>query len=141
MLNEYSHFILYAKGHYKKSILIEDLQKITANYLTCDWEDVTIPDIVSLLLKACWKYGMVETEERFSEFLNDLHPTNTWRVGYEHFDSHKDEMFSKYDFYTAIICKCLSYLRDLQVYDSKTHSIIIHIDEPDETILPLFKVA
>jgi len=52
MTNAFTHFYLYAKGHYHKTDLIEDLKKIAGNYTGCSPESESIGAIMNILSDA-----------------------------------------------------------------------------------------
>ena len=112
-MERYRHFYLYAKGHYLKSDIIEDLRKITAEYCMFDIADTTVYDIVSGLSMAVKPYI------DFEKFINDLML----------FETYSDNINN--DFELILIQTMLSTVKFV---DKKSMS---RIGEPDPTILPL----
>jgi len=123
-----SHIYLYAKGHYLKSDLWEDLRKIMSlRSMGTPDNKVTISDILLVLLSITYKY--IDSKHRFLDFVNDLSPSNCWKVGY----IFKNE---KYSYEKALAYKCLSILRNLEV-----SRIENGLDKPNEDLLHLSKNA
>lgn len=133
MKNSDSHYILYAKGWYVRTNVIDDLKKIHAHwtgYLD-DIEDVYICDIFHRLLDMCYKHGMCTNEREFNRFVTNISPRECKYVGY-------NVEPADYKYEVAVIYACLSYLRFLQVRN-RTDEEVITLDDPDATILPLNK--
>lgn len=136
-LNPYRHFYLYAKNHYRKSDdIVEDLKKIQKDYCGCTSH---IRDIILILHSEVYKH--IKFEGHFLDFLNDIHPENVWRVGYDY--GVKDEKTGiikrdivLYDFHLAVIYKFLSILML-----SETSNIEGSLGEADPKILPLSEVT
>lgn len=134
----YSHYYWYAKNWYERGDMIEDLKKIHGYTFDYDAEHVDVNSIVSVLLKLVWYHyfdkdtatGAPKLENAFREFVEDIHPWNNWKVGY-------DEK-TKYDYNEAVIRKCLSMLRLLKVKD-ETGGDILFLDPLNEKVLPLKK--
>ena len=124
MKNADSHIYLYAKGHYQRGNLIEDLKKIFGERSAIDPEYYSVEDILHVLLGiVCPR---IESSYYFREFILDLLPINYWRLDR-----------GEYDFEHAVIYKCLSVLRMTQVKEGS--KILIELDDPDPDILPLTK--
>lgn len=49
-MEEWRHFILYAKGHYRKTALLEDLKQILAKYCRIEPGQARLFDICEILL-------------------------------------------------------------------------------------------
>lgn len=128
MLNKHRHFFLYAKGHYQKKELIEDLKQIVANYSMVETQYVTISGICSILLQAV--KGFCTSPERFERFMQ-------WQ-----FDVQRKDIFGTevYPADIAFIKTCMSIMFDA------THAgvdypgaleIVGELGDPDPSILPL----
>lgn len=128
MKNPDSHIYLYAKGHYKESHLIEDLQKIFGRRNALDPEYISTEGIMQMLLATVHPH--ISNSYHFIGFVLDLSPSNRWKF------NHKDE----YVFEHAVIRKCLSILRMTQIID-ENNKVLIELDDPDPDILPLSKNA
>ena len=124
MKNADSHIYLYAKGHYQKGDLVEDLKRILGERSGIESEHITAADITHMLLKIV--SPCIKTPYHFKEFVLDLHPLNYWRLSR-----------GTYSFEQAVIRKCLSILRGMQVKDGD--EMLIELDDPNPGILPLTK--
>lgn len=54
--NNDRHFYLYAKGHYKKTEIFEDLKTIQANYVGMLKEHIDISHVLERLLSLAWNH-------------------------------------------------------------------------------------
>lgn len=134
--NHYSHFILYAKGHYKgfeiDGTVWGDLRRINANYCGVDEKHISNTDILYVLIHAvesvCEKVSLLD-------FLTEIDPENIWRTWPNRVGKSQD---IKYDFKTAVVGKCLSLLRFVRVLDDEGNQIL-KLGEPDPKILTLKK--
>ncbi len=124
MKNADSHIYLYAKGHYEKDDLIEDMKKIIGERCGIEAEHVTVGNILHVLLSIAYLY--VIDLYHFRDFILDLHPVNYWKLDR-----------TNYDFEHAVIHKCLSILAMTQVKEGD--EVLIELDDPDPNILPLTK--
>ncbi len=146
IINEYSHLYLYAKGHYLKSDVIEDLRRICGPICGIDPWDMSIDDVMYWCLKVACKHMQEEKRDLldiFRDFLGDISPDNCWRVGYytKHASWAKERLTAPYIFEKAVIYKCLSIIMMVSVKEPKTGKILLALDEPDSNILPLNKKA
>lgn len=105
-----SHVTLYAKNWYRKTdSVFEDLRKVL---ILDDYTPFTDADVLVILLKAYERSFQVS----LIDFINDVHQSNCWKVGYyvKGFDWVKNqENLKEYDLYTAIVYKILSDIRFL----------------------------
>lgn len=127
MQNYDSHFLLYAKGWYKRTNVILDLQKLVEQRSMVD--RATVGDVMATLIHIVEKYCIDNPDFRFSftEFVEDIMPWNNWKVGgpIEPTDNTPEE---------AVINKCLSMLSRVQV--RKNGKDIFPIDNPNYNLLP-----
>lgn len=123
--NAFTHFYLYAKGHYQRSDTISDLRKVMGHSYSLHNEGVTIGNLLDALLPLAfeemqrdgdWDYNLVS-------FFHDLHPDNTFQVL-----SQGDASGMPYAY--RLIEVCLSRLRLARVAG-------LNLGEPDGDILPL----
>lgn len=136
MKNSDSHIILYAKYHYKRTDVVEDLKRIYSHRNAIDVRYLSTADIASMLFSL---YMNLVTDPSFSmgiilsmeNFINDLRPDQCWRTGYIWKDNSEG-----YDIDLAIIYSCLSLLMNIQVKDTEKDKVLIPLDEPDFSILP-----
>lgn len=123
---EFSHYLLYAKGHYDccqiDGSLWGDLKKIHSYYYGIDKEHITTRDIISCLVKITEKFV---SRLDLIDFLSDIDPTNSWKF------FPRDR---KYDYNEAIAYKCLSLLRFIPVYDDQKN-LLMNLGSPDPKIL------
>lgn len=151
------HIYLYAKGHYLVKNLVEDLRLICAercgNYNTkygniYNLEEVekckvSVKDTVLVMTYIIYPYIQKTGLGVFLEFINDIHPRNTWKVGYMNKQSdiagnkEKDD-YSDYDYFTAILYKYCSILRNLTIQEIKEVGKC-ELGEPDYDLFPMFK--
>lgn len=140
-MNGDRHFYLYAKGHYKKTNIFDDLvtiySKVYGMDLTNETEKVKLTYVSGILVNLV-KHHMFKYDNAFFEFIAEISPENSYRVGYYHklnkFLLQKNENVEEYDFDKAVIHKCRSILSLTKVTD-----IPFELGEPDENILPLDK--
>lgn len=124
-----SHIILYAKNHYKRTDIIEDLRILVGHRNYCDPKFITKSDVFHVILDITLPHILYHGEQKpenvLREFFIDLYPVNRFKFG-----SNEDE-----DYFLALIRKCLSYLRNTKICRSDG-SMIMELDDPDYTILP-----
>jgi hypothetical protein len=69
-LTPFRHYILYAKGHYKRTDLFSDLHAIQCNYVGCEkTADLTLEDMIRVTSRAVYSvFGDIPVE-RYSEYI------------------------------------------------------------------------
>jgi len=119
MKNPDSHIYLYAKGWYEKTDVVEDLKVIFGERNAIEPDYITEEDLVLMLLNITWPHikDSGNPALMFKEFVMELNEKNYWKLSYDN-----DWTFNK-----AVIEKCLSVLS----------MVIIPLDAPDQSILPL----
>jgi hypothetical protein len=131
MKNAYSHLYLYAKHHYKRTNVVEDLKVICGKICGCDPEHMYVDDVMYWCLKTACKHLQEDKKDLldiFREFLSDISPDNCWKTGCS---------YKPYSFELAVIHKCLSVLSMVSVREPSTNTILLELDEPDPNLLPL----
>ena len=119
-----SHFILYAKGWYKRSdSVIGDLKHIVGNYTDCDPEFVDIQSVMYHLYALIHQYYDMTSLHRFMELFNSFK--------YERYDAS----FSMTEITKKQINHYLSIISNFKVVNDDK-SININIANPDWSILP-----
>jgi len=131
MKNCDSHVYLYAKGHYKKTNVIEDLKIIYGKRNGIEPEFITLADIVSNLADLTFQYITVN-KHSLIEFISDISPMSCWKIGAEPVELYGQKFHSHDSYALAVIKKCLSILR----FTSKK-SFRNELDYADPSILPL----
>ena len=147
------HIYLYCKGWYKQTDIIEDLRIICAErcgsysirYNDVSNEEeiekckVSVNDVITVLTNIVWKY-IKENEYLFIELLNDISPSNTWKVGYMNKEcSLGYEKFEEvYDYKKALLHKYKSILKFLDI-DTIRKIDNQELGEPDYNLFPMFK--
>jgi hypothetical protein len=147
-----THIYLYAKGHYKRNDVIEDLRILVAErcgqYNECSKEGrVSKNDVCIVLTHIIRPYVIKNSHYLFDELLNDISPENSWKVGYRNRQSSYPNLIGdmrivdlpEYDYWTALIYKSLSILRMLKLKE------ILEIEgaplgEPDYELFPMLKL-
>jgi len=120
------HFYLYAKHHYKASDdVMADLKVIYDDFVGHDCGEER--DIMHWLLKL--GYLHIKSERDFSEFMNDIHPMNAFRVGCS---SPGFMQPSEDPYWTRVARAILSRL-----FNTTVNEIDFDLGEPDESLLPL----
>jgi len=138
-----SDIYLYAKNHYKSSgNTIVDLKHILGKRSSIDPEHIQLGDIISVLTSLVWKQIKEDKGSEghmFFEFVSDISPQNWWKCLAKRDISPQNwwKCLAKhdeyqYDFYLAVIGKCLSILSLTQVYDGE--KVLIELDEKDEEL-------
>jgi len=119
-----SHIWLYAKYHYKRGNVIEDLNKILADRSGIKAEHIDIKSIFIVLCEIVYPYL---SEYNFVTFLEDSF--RKW-VDYET-TTTLEKVFER----------LLWILHDVKVkeYVNDKWVILIELDEPDYNILPKYK--
>jgi hypothetical protein len=126
------HFYLYAKHWYRRSDdLMADLHKIHASVML--YGPVHDDCLVEYLVNLVAKY-IIKSEYRFTNFVNDIHPLNSWKIGSP--PEHGPFSPSKELHNVRVARKCLSVMRTLSVDE-----IGFELGEPDPSVLPLKPVA
>lgn len=131
-VHDSAHIILYAKGHYKRTDLIEDLKILLGKRNAIYPEHISMGDIVFCLADLAYELGLVNTESRFLRFLEDASPQGCKFVGYPETEP--------YDYAKAIIRVCLSRLKLTDVrklLPNGEYETILELGEADASILPL----
>lgn len=128
MKNPNSHILLYAKGHYKKNDIWEDLGKIVAERCALpmiaskrDVFQVVIGVTIDLILES------PNRRNKLKQFI-----TNASAFRFAPFDLRHENHDSSMGFIEA----CLIELMQLPVKDEKGN-ILIELDEANPEILPL----
>ena len=93
------HFYLYAKGHYKKTNILEDLKTIQGEWAMVDTKFISIDDVMGHLL--IMTYTHIKDEYDFASFIEGATPENVKFVGGDNSEC----------FQMAIIRKCLSIMK------------------------------
>jgi hypothetical protein len=155
--NSDQHIYLYCKDWYKKTDIIEDFRIICAercgrysnkyhdvnNSEEVESCKVSVNDVLIVLTGIVWTY-IKEKDYLFTELINDINPTNTWRVGYLTKECKtmfiRDDIESKdpYNYVRAVLYKYKSILKNLTVDDIKKISNQV-IGEPNYELFPMFK--
>ena len=121
------HIYLYAKGHYQKGDLIEDLKRIVGERSSVLPEYITIQDIIVVLVSIT--YSVMVTKNHFKDSIMDLilslDPSEFWKIS----------SLSDYDFSTALILKCLSIIKWTDVVRGEV--ILMDLGYADSNLLPL----
>jgi hypothetical protein len=125
-------FYLYGKGHYGRSTdRIADLKVIHAELFGIDVEYVTIRDLAEVL--AGLAYQHLKSEYAFLGYISDLHPMNTFKVGYYHSKTpmiRKEDNLPEYDYNTAIVYASLSLLTNTRVMGDDTQILNVGTVNP-----------
>ena len=142
MKNSDSHVYLYAKHHYQRNPdIFVDLKKIYSIRNGYDVEYMRNRDVIACLLSLAVEHmcnnSDCNTGRAFIEFIADIDPKNTWKVGYRPVESFNQDqnpltVEKVYDFEYAVAYKCLSVLALTLVSD-----IPEGLDEADPNVLPL----
>lgn len=137
-MNKYSHFFLYAKGHYKTSNSrfyyknskdqISDLKIITANYTGIPKKYITINNILNILADISYN-EIIRSRESFDNYLNDLSNKTINMLNFNN-DPYMAIAIAKIESY-------LSILRFMTIDNIKTQ--FGDLLKPDFSILPLKK--
>ena len=134
MKNSDSHIFLYAKGHYEKDDLIQDMKRIVGEMVNIESKYMCVGDIVQVLLNVVHPY--IRSSHDFINFVLDLQASRYWKL-----TTGSDwELVASNDPYTfekATIRKCLSILMMIKVHDYATGETFVELDDQDPSILPL----
>lgn len=121
ILNADSHVYLYAKGWYKRSKnSFDDLRKIYAVRNGCDEKYISNKDILEMVAELTFQY--IKDEHKFGNFITDIFKNPYCR--YKGITSMR-----------KVLNNLLGILSIVQIMT--TYKILIALDKPDSTILPL----
>jgi hypothetical protein len=138
MKNTYSHIYLYAKGHYQRKNVIEDLKILLGHICGYSPELLSKNDVCHYLTKIAFQHlndQFGDPLTAFRDFVFDLNPEKCWKVGY--WWKKGNTVLEPYDFETAVIHKCLSIIGMTNVKEGG--KVFLELDEPNPDLLPLTK--
>ena len=126
-LERWRHLYLYAKYHYERTDIVDDLKTIIAKECLLDKSGVSSAGVVSVLADAAWKH--INTEREFKELMERISPDSM-----EMRCRRLLQDGTPYDYYTATINALLGVLSMVKVYSND--EMLINLGEPDFTLLP-----
>jgi len=115
-MNPHTHIYLYAKHHYERNDIKEDLRRIVAHQVGVP----TVSDRHVLLFVLDLAFKHIQSSHAFRCFMEQTLPERRWRIGTDEND----------DLLTIYLRSCLSVLMLTEVKD-------LDIGEPDPDVLPL----
>lgn len=121
--NSYSHFYLYAKGHYKCGDLIMDLKAILSNRCGVPAKWLSNHDLGQVLLPLAFKH--IKNHTQFADFISYLNPESLL---------NRFAGDDKYEFNKRFFQSCISALRWV-----KTEEIDGELMPLDSNILEIAK--
>jgi len=88
-INSETHFYLYAKGHYKKTNILEDLRKIQSERCGIKFEHTSDTDALSTLTDLAFKHIMESGNPKyeFDKFLGIIQPNSYFLMLYKRHES------------------------------------------------------
>lgn len=128
-MNEYRHFYLYAKHHYKHSDdIIEDLKHILGQYVGSDIKYLHATDIANKLLEITGPH-IRESQHHLEAFISDI---------FHQADLYRGKLFGPQMPVETVdlIRAMLSILEFTCVYDDQK-KVILELGEPDPKVLPI----
>ena len=125
-LNIHRNFYLYAKGHYKRTETLMDLKAIQGEWGGIDPECLMKRDVAQLLLEIARSH-IIKNELSFRDFVKYIDPAYLWS-----FPAFVKEVGDNYDYQSAIIHCCLSFLQL-----AKVNEIDGALGKPNPQILPI----
>jgi hypothetical protein len=135
-LNVLRHYYLYAKGWYHKSSdLFADLKQIHAQWCGVGAEHLDERDVIVKLLELTYVHIKACSDDRlFIEFVSDIHPRETWKVGSKMISDSNGNLKWETDeqYYLRVARKCLSIFAL-----TKVSEISFELGEADSEVLPL----
>ena len=127
-IHPYAHYLLYAKGHYAErevdGTIWGDMKRIHSHYYAIDEHYISKSDVINCLVRAVQETVKVD----LLDFISSIDPESCWRIWPRNY-SPED-----YNYYEAIVYKCLSLLRYVTVLDDNRNPIL-NLGDVDETIL------
>jgi hypothetical protein len=135
-VNYDKHIYLYAKHHYVRNNIIEDLKIIYGKRNGIDPEHMQVRDIISCILNLTIKHIKIERNS-FLEFLSDIDPAFCWRIGAETQRINNQHIHTHDSYCEAIIRKCLSILSLTRVDEIEGGLS----EEADASLLPVTEEA
>lgn len=119
------HFVLYAKGWYRKTDRNEDLKQILSDYTGIDVKFLHKDNLISILLELAFEFPSVRIKA--TDFIIGLAPCQRWK--------YLSNPLDKCDFEDALIGECLSYL--MLTTREECDTVLGGLGSPDENVLPL----
>ncbi|MDP2676388.1 MAG: hypothetical protein Q8O83_01760 [bacterium] len=129
------HFILYAKGHYKREDTVSDLRTIIAKICNIPEKSVSIRDVLSRTLEvfnSVFRYE--QNSNQIQAFLSVL--VSDLMDDFEDFAKKKELTKTKEIILETFIQGIMNYLNMLQVRERQDGKIFL-CGNPDPVILPL----
>ena len=122
-MNHNTHIYLYAKGHYQKSDVCDDLKIIIGKRSMIPSQFISLSDIGMILLDLVFKHIQESCNSKyyFLEFMSKMNPDNYWKVS---------TIVDSDDYHHVLFKNCLSFLRQVEVKD-------LDLGQADSSILPL----
>ena len=134
MKEPYSHHILYAKGHYLQTNVLEDLKVIQSRYSGVPAQHITVGNIQEALLSIIMKYDRPDNQTKMEELMDWFRFDDL--AG---FSWNNTGTYTRADIDRKQIECWLSIIMLLKVGDTDEDGdwqTIIDLEEPDYTILP-----
>jgi len=132
-MNPNTHIYLYAKGWYKRNDIIEDLKIICSercgqynikyidinNPVEVEECKVSLNDVIIVLTNIVYPHLKNAGEYLFTEFISNIAPENTWKIGYitnqsKHMFRMNEETVD-YNYRRALLHEYLSILHSLSI--------------------------
>jgi len=98
-----SQIVLYAKNWFMKKDVYEDIKILLADIYGVDKSNYNNTDIIENLIDIVYDCNISKDKRFFIEFINDIRPQFTFKVGYDHENYYNVE--------DAIVYKCLSMIK------------------------------
>ena len=125
-LVDYRHIYLYAKGHYKRTDVIEDLRKILAERNALEPEDVAKFVILNVVSKLA--FNEIKNDDRFQKLIEEF-------FTYVPDTDGKTRLYSEDTTLIHVINRMLAILANVSVLDNNKN-LILNLGNPDFKILP-----
>lgn len=129
---DFSQIILYAKGWFEKTDLIEDLNVLVAEAYLLP-RDNDKQEIRDAILNVCQEFDLITPGHEFNTFMADISPENYYRYTKDWTISQMRQPHPEYDFDLAVINACLGKLSRLKCKDGDVRKVLLK--KPDFNLL------
>lgn len=130
---DFSQVILYAKGWFKKTDVLEDLKPLVAEAYLLPVEDMNASSIRDAMLHIATEFELINPDN-FNRFMDDISPENFYRYTVNWSISHMCSPHPDYDYNTAVIRTVLSRLAQLKCMNGNERLILFK--RPNFELLP-----
>lgn len=131
---DFSQVVLYAKGWFKQTDIMEDLKTLCAEAFLLPQEDMTDAELRTCMLTIANDFNCFEPGHKFNGFMDAISPEMFYRYTKDWTISQMRAPHPDYDFNVAVVNACKSALRGLKCIEGGKRTLILR--RPDFKLLP-----